>query len=68
MFGYINKRKALELVEDDVKFYWKLYERYVDRIDCATDEVDTTLWQEMAADYFSKYQEASRILHLLKAL
>jgi hypothetical protein len=68
MFGFINKKKAIAMVEEEVKFHKRLYNSYLDSVDNADTERDREIYQDIAGLHRAKYLEANYILMYLKKL
>jgi hypothetical protein len=68
MFGYINKKKAITMVEEEVRIHKQLYNMYIDSADEADTKKDIEVYQGIAEFHRAKYLEASYILSYLKKL
>ena len=68
MFKYLRKKKVLAIIEDEMKFYWDLYNTYTTRIDQALNLDDRKLYGDMALEYFARYTQSKRIYDLLNKL
>lgn len=68
MFGYINKKKALAIVEGDEKFHRDLYDSYIDAANKAENEIDKNCYRDIANSHRARYMALNRIICLLKKL
>ena len=68
MIGYVNKKKLLAKMKDEVEFNWNMQKRYSELAATLKDASAKNRYLDMSLEYIQRWNESVRIYNMLELM
>lgn len=66
MIGYVNRKKLLATLKDEVEFNWNMQHRYAELAESIKDPTEAAKHLAMSIEYIHRWSESVRLYNILK--